>query len=230
VRALDLNPRELLEDSDEPQDSLRVARFLRPELGTPYDKVAAGVLKRIKNLKLLDPNEPVGLALDSTGVGRGVRDTFRTMIREDNTLPRIILKSIQITGGHHINHNEGFVNVPKKDLITAGVQAFQKERLHISWKEPLKDIVFEELMNYRLKINTNTNADSFEPWRTGDHDDTIFALCMAVFCADRWGRSVSPVPLPASMRTGVKAPVRPNLPAARGVDNSKPDPVGWFPA
>src|SRR5215208_6946292 len=88
VRALDLDPREALTEEG-PPDSLRVGRFLRPELGTPYDRIAAGILKRIKNLKLLDPNEPVGLALDCTGVGRGVRDTFRTMIREDRELPRI---------------------------------------------------------------------------------------------------------------------------------------------
>jgi hypothetical protein len=36
----------------------------------------------------------------------------------------------------------------------------------------------EELANYRRRINIATGNVQREPWREGDHDDHLFALCL----------------------------------------------------
>jgi hypothetical protein len=82
-----------------------------------------------------------------------------------------------------------FVGVPKRDLITAGLIALQDGRLKIPTSDALPETaqLTEELLNYRVRINLRGH-DSFEPWREGDHDDLLFALCLSCW-AWRFTRS-----------------------------------------
>jgi hypothetical protein len=55
--------------------------------------------------------------------------------------------------------------------------AYQNQKLRVGnlkWRAVLE----EELKNYRLKQNINTNHVSFEPLREGQHDDLLFAVCL----------------------------------------------------
>jgi hypothetical protein len=55
--------------------------------------------------------------------------------------------------------------------------AYQNGKLRVGdlrWRKTLED----ELSNYRLRQNINTNHVSFEPLREGQHDDLLFAVCL----------------------------------------------------
>jgi len=38
-----------------------------------------------------------------------------------------------------------------------------------------------ELKNYSRKVNIATGNLAFEPWRESDHDDLLFATCLALW-------------------------------------------------
>jgi hypothetical protein len=44
-----------------------------------------------------------------------------------------------------------------------------------------RDALVEELKNYRRNINIASGYVSFEPWREADHDDLLFAVCLALW-------------------------------------------------
>jgi hypothetical protein len=48
-----------------------------------------------------------------------------------------------------------------------------------------RDVLIKELLDYRMTINIKTGHDTYEPWREGQHDDLLFAVCMAVWASDK---------------------------------------------
>jgi hypothetical protein len=42
-----------------------------------------------------------------------------------------------------------------------------------------RDVLRQELLNFRRKINLKTAHDSYEHWREGDHDDLVLAAGLA---------------------------------------------------
>src|SRR5918993_908976 len=40
-----------------------------------------------------------------------------------------------------------------------------------------------EMQNYQVKISEETAHDSYGAWRTGTHDDLLFAVMLPVWCA-----------------------------------------------
>jgi hypothetical protein len=42
-----------------------------------------------------------------------------------------------------------------------------------------RDVLEQELVNYRLKVNISTSNVAFESLRSGQHDDLLFAVCLA---------------------------------------------------
>jgi excisionase family DNA binding protein len=52
----------------------------------------------------------------------------------------------------------------------------------------LADVLMRELLAFRVKINLQTEHDSYEAWREKDHDDLVLAVALAVWRDDRHGR------------------------------------------
>ena len=134
---------------------------------------------RLYDSKVLVKDEvkiPPSVAVDSTGVGRGVVDILRSMGVE--------FTPVTITSGHTQGTRPGgYKTVPKPDLIWSMVAAMQSGWIKIAPGLEHADALRDELLNYRLKVNINTGYTGFEPLREKEHDDLVLALGMCLYSA-----------------------------------------------
>jgi Terminase RNaseH-like domain len=164
----------------------------RPKLGTSYDTIA----KRVADLVCkLEPQGAFGelgqvtLSVDGTGVGRGVVDMldaeFKRRGATSKAVPRVDFRRVSVTGSQtqlkRPQRTNGYWSVPKKDLVFPAVAAFQGGRIRIARGITDRGALVEELRNYRRTVNISTGNMSFEPWRESEHDDLLFALCLALW-------------------------------------------------
>lgn len=144
-------------------------------LGVDYPTIAEELRPKLGELSPLPT-----LIGDETGVGLATLQILRRA-----KLPVASLKGICITAGHQPTvRAEGGFNVPKKELVAAGQSALQGKRLDISPKLKDAGTLRKELQNFKVKINLNA-TETYEGWRDGDHDDLVFALCMAVWYGEQ---------------------------------------------
>src|ERR671921_1003880 len=163
----------------------------RPKLGTPYDTIA----KRVADLVCeLEPQGAFGelgqvtLSVDGTGVGRGVVDMIDTEFKRrgatSKAVPRVDFRRVSVTGSQTTlkrpTRSNGYWSVPKKDLVFPAVAAFQQGKIRIG-KVNDRDALVNELKNYKRTTNIATGGMQFEPWRESDHDDLLFAVCLALW-------------------------------------------------
>ena len=167
----------------------------RPKLGTPYDTIAKRVADLICDLEPQGAFGELGqvtLSVDGTGVGRGVVDMLDTEFKRRGTtsksVPRMDFRRVSVTGSQTTlkrpTRSNGYWSVPKKDLVFPAVTAFQQGRIRIG-KVQDRDALVNELRNYKRTTNIATGNMAFEPWRESDHDDLLFAVCLAL-----WGWQV----------------------------------------
>src|SRR5215208_4653579 len=114
------------------------------------------------------------LVIDATGVGPAVTDIFTKRGRS--------FKAVKIHGGDAESREGSIYRVPKKNLISALQAALQTGTLKIASSLELAEVLRQELLNFRVKINLATGHDSYER-RDGDHDDLVLAAAMAVWSA-----------------------------------------------
>jgi Terminase RNaseH-like domain len=167
-------------------------RYLkRPKLGTPYDTIA----KRVADLICeLEPQGAFGelgqvtLSVDGTGVGRAVVDLLGTEFKRRGSTskgtPRVDFRRVSVTGSQTTlkrpTRTDGYWSVPKKDLVFPAVAAFQQGKIRIG-KVKDRDALVNELKNYKRTTNIATGGMQFEPWREAEHDDLLFATCLALW-------------------------------------------------
>jgi hypothetical protein len=119
------------------------------------------------------------MAVDATGVGRAVLETFRGA-----DLPAE-LRPVVITAGHaETRDDDGCYHVPKVNLIGTIEILFQARRLGISGNMPFAETLAKELANFRRRI-TPAGNEVFGAWREGQHDDLVLAVAMATWLAER---------------------------------------------
>jgi hypothetical protein len=73
--------------------------------------------------------------------------------------------------------------VPKRELVSTTQIALQSGRLKIAPTLPEAPTLVSELQNYQVEINQETAHDSYGAWRTGTHDDLLFAVMLPLWCA-----------------------------------------------
>jgi hypothetical protein len=158
-----------------PEPTYEVRYLERLPLGTPYPEVARRVLRLMRTPPLRDN---AVLAVDATGVGRAVVDQLKAH--------GLSFKSVVITSGHKESRDGDTYRVPKKDLIARPQVLLQEgnRRLKIAPSLPKAGTLVQELLNFRHKI-TEAGNDTYGPWREGQHDDLLLALCLAVWAADQ---------------------------------------------
>jgi hypothetical protein len=172
----------------------QVRHLERPELGTPYPKIAARVVELLKSLG----GAPV-LVVDATGVGRPVVDMLRHRLIQDLEGTDVMVTPcwITLTGGSSVTRaTNGFLNVPKRDLVSAALVLMQNQQLKIADALALKDTLVKELLAFRVKINISTAHDSYEAWREGDHDDLVLSVAMPCWSGERFLKKEDSIPLP----------------------------------
>ena len=163
----------------------------RPKLGTPYDTIARRVADLICELEPQGAFGELGqvtLSVDGTGVGRGVVDMldaeFKRRGATSKAVPRVEFRRVSVTGSQTTlkrpTRANGYWSVPKKDLVFPAVALFQQGKIRIG-KVQDRDALVNELKNYRRTTNIATGNMAFEPWRESEHDDLLFALCLALW-------------------------------------------------
>ena len=164
----------------------------RPKLGTPYDVIARRVADLICELEPQGAFGELGqvtLCVDGTGVGRGVVDMLDTEFKRrgatSKSVPKVDFRRVSVTGSQTTlkrpTRSNGYWSVPKKDLVFPAVAAFQQGRIRIAKGIKDRDALVHELKNYRRTTNIATGNLAFEPWRESDHDDLLFAGCLALW-------------------------------------------------
>jgi Terminase RNaseH-like domain len=163
----------------------------RPKLGTPYDVIARRVADLVCELEPQGAFGELGqvtLSVDGTGVGRGVVDMLDTEFKRRGATskgtPRVDFRRVTVTGSQTTlkrpTRANGYWSVPKKDLVFPAVAAFQQGKIRIG-KVKDRDALVNELKNYRRTTNIATGNMAFEPWRESNHDDLLFATCLALW-------------------------------------------------
>jgi hypothetical protein len=153
-----------------------VQRF---HLGTDYTAIIQ-VVSKLVNTKPLDGCST--LVIDQTGVGRPVVDMFRKSTISAPIIP------ITITSGNKVSRtDDGGFHVPKKELVTCLQLLLQNHQLQIPTSLPDARLLTRELLNFQVKITPSAN----EVFGTsGQHDDTVLAVALACWFAER-GREAS---------------------------------------
>jgi hypothetical protein len=163
----------------------------RPKLGTPYDVIARRVADLICELEPQGAFGELGqvtLSVDGTGVGRGVVDMLDTEFKRrggtSKSVPKVDFRRVSVTGSNtslkRPSRSDGYWSVPKRDLVFPAVAAFQQGKIRIG-KVADREALVNELKNYRRTTNIATGNMAFEPWRESDHDDLLFATCLALW-------------------------------------------------
>lgn len=163
----------------------------RPKLGTAYDVIAARVADLVMELEPQGAFGELGqvtLCVDGTGVGRGVVDMLRTEFQKRGArepIPKIDFRAVSVTGSNTSlkkpQSRHGYWSVPKKDLVFPAVASFQQGRIRVAKGIKDRDALVNELRNYKRTTNIATGNMAFEPWRESDHDDLLFAVCLALW-------------------------------------------------
>jgi hypothetical protein len=164
----------------------------RPKLGTPYDTIARRVADLICELEPQGAFGELGqvtLSVDGTGVGRGVVDMldaeFKRRGATSKAVPRVDFRRVSVTGSNTTlkrpDRSNGYWSVPKRDLVFPAVAAFQQGKIRIARGIADREALVNELKNYKRTTNIATGNMAFEPWRESDHDDLLFAVCLALW-------------------------------------------------
>ena len=157
--------------------SFDVGYLQRYPLGTSYPVIVDDISSKVNQLR------GSCLVIDHTGVGRPVFDLFNRA-----GLSPI---GISITGGNEV-HSEGReYRVPKRDLIGVLQVALQSGRLKIARELPEAATLIDELLNFKVKINSQTAHDSYSAWREADHDDLLLSLAMSSWFASMYYRDLA---------------------------------------
>jgi Terminase RNaseH-like domain len=149
-----------------------VRHLHRWPLRTSYPAIAADVKAWFGGAPLAGST----LAVDATGVGRGVVD----MIRASGIAAR--LREFTITAGNAVTGN----TVAKKHLVGAVQAPLQSGRVRFAEALELTPTLAKELELFRVKVTPDRN-EVFESWRERDHDDLVLALALALFVGAQGG-------------------------------------------
>lgn len=159
-------------------DELRYecAHLQRLPLGTPYTEQVGEVASVYR--RLCDLGQ-VRMFLDATGVGRALVDMFRR--------DGLVFKAVTLTGGNAIGEpRRGEISVPKRDLVATTKAMLQTGRLRVASRLPDAPVLVRELLAMDVTLSAAAH-DSYGA-RSGDHDDLVLALSLALWGAEGCGR------------------------------------------
>jgi hypothetical protein len=149
-------------------------RYLeRIPLGTPYPEVVNRVVEVTRSPELADRCH---LAVDGTGVGRPVVDMLRRARAKGILMPALI------TSGDAETVGNGYYRIPKRDLIIGLQVLLQREALQIAAGLQYGPALVAEMGEMRVKVTAAGN-EQYGAWREGTHDDLVFAVALACWCA-----------------------------------------------
>jgi hypothetical protein len=93
-------------------------------------------------------------------------------------MPGCTLVPVKITGGERESKEGSTWRVPKRDLIEGVQVMFEKHELGIAQELGESEQLVTEMMNMRVTVGAN-GQELIDNWRTGTHDDLVFAVALA---------------------------------------------------
>ena len=148
----------------------------RVPLKTPYPDIVNKIKYIVNQPEFVDQ---IALVVDRTGVGIPVMQ----MMYQQGLAPI----GISIHGGERVTTSADNFGVPKRDLVTALLTAYQMKRFKTQSpdKMPIIKEFRDELAGFQMKINARTGADSYEAWLERIHDDLVISAAMGVWWMDK---------------------------------------------
>ena len=154
----------------------------RLALGISYPQIVEHVRHLLRDPKLARRSR---LVVDATGVGKPVIDLMRHA--------RLNPIAVTITAGMAVVQSDlTSYSVPKRDLASTLQVLLQAGRLQIAREMPQSELLVDELLNFRVKINLSTAHDSYEAWRESQHDDLVLATALACWWGEKAWRGPRP--------------------------------------
>src|SRR5262249_48005839 len=150
----------------------RIRGLHRFPLQTPYTHIPKALEPRLTREPLA---ARTSLAIDATGVGAPVVDTFRDQLPAVRSYAITITSGSTVPGDHHNPH------VPKEDLISTTSILLEKGRLRIAANMRNTQTLIDELLAFR-RATTPRGRDTYGA-ANGDHDDLVLALSLALWTA-----------------------------------------------
>jgi len=145
-------------------------------LKTPYPTIVEKIGYIVNRPEFVDQ---IALIVDRTGVGLPVMQ----MMYQRGLAPI----GISIHGGDRVTTSKDNYGVPKRDLVTALLNAYYLKRFKT--KSPAKMPIIkefrDELAGFQMKINKMTGSDSYEAWLERIHDDLVMSAAMGVWWMDK---------------------------------------------
>jgi len=169
----------VLEKLGENEASYHV-RHLERVRGIPYPVIVGKVAEIMRSPALKDE---ASLVVDQTGVGAPIVDLFN----QAGLNP----VGVMIHGWAAVSHEGSTWHVPKRDLVAVLQVLFQTGRLKISSKLPLAEVLQNELLNFKVKIDPVTAHDSYSAWREQEHDDLTLATSLAAWWGERGDEQIT---------------------------------------
>ncbi len=149
-------------------------RFLeRIPLGTPYDEVVYRVTQVTDSNELAHRSH---LIADATGVGRPVVDLLKRARPSGKLMP------VVVTGGERQTREDDVYKAPKRDLIVGMQVLFQEGALRIARQLPFGETLVRELEAMEVRVSAG-GREQYAAWRSGTHDDLVFAVALACWSA-----------------------------------------------
>ena len=155
---------------------LHLVHMERVPLKTPYPTVVEKIGFIVNRPEFVDN---IALIVDRTGVGIPVIQ----MMYQRGLAPI----GITIHGGDRVTTSKDNYGVPKRDLVTALLNAYYMKRFKTKSPEemPIIKEFRDELAGFQMKINKMTLNDSYESWLERIHDDLVMSAAMGCWWMDK---------------------------------------------
>jgi hypothetical protein len=162
---------------------LAVVHAQRWPLQTRYTRIVEDVARLVGTAPLR--RDLTALAVDATGVGRGVVDQFRLEGLGPSMVGQGIM-AITITAGSAVTAEpwdgglDRSLRVPKADLVATLQVLFEQRRLKVAGRLPALPTLMAELEAFRRR-KTPVGNDQYLSWREGEYDDLVLAVALAAW-------------------------------------------------
>lgn len=150
----------------------------RVPLNTSYPDMAARVVEIVDSLQARAlPPKRISLAIDVTGVGRGVSDILAGPLKQR----KVRLSNCTMVAGLKLTGEigRGDLSIGKEQMVSRLQALFQTGRIQIPSNHPEAEAMLKELLDFELRMTPKGNQQS-GAFKTGAHDDLVIALALSV--------------------------------------------------
>ena len=152
-------------------------------LGTSVQGIVDRITEIVAKLEARALFPQIEVFVDATGTGVAVKDLLAPELRR----PRTRLCPVMITAGYEERYDRGTLYVPKEALIQRLAARLEQQQVLIPQEE---ELLRQELESFQVKISEATRRPKYEA-PSGEHDDLVVALAVAVYKDVPWEVLVS---------------------------------------